>query len=115
MGIKFHDLRTVQTACKPALLKALHFAIFYYNYADLIFTKLLLIIKMIKSRRMRWTGHVACMGEMRISYKILVGKPEGERTLGRPRCRCEDNIIMDLKETGWKSVNWLHLAQDREQ
>jgi len=56
------------------------------------------IIRVIKSRRMRWVGHVAYMGEMRNAYKILFGKPEGKKLLGRPRCRWEDNIEMDLWE-----------------
>jgi hypothetical protein len=54
------------------------------------------VTQVIKSRRMRWTGNVACMGENRRAYRILVGRPEGRRPLGRPRCRCEDNIKMDL-------------------
>jgi hypothetical protein len=56
------------------------------------------IIRMIKPRRMRWAGHVARMGAKRNAYRILVGKPEGKRPLGRPRCRCVDNNIMDLRE-----------------
>jgi hypothetical protein len=55
-------------------------------------------IGVIKSRRMRWTGHIARVGEMRNACNILVGKPEGQRPLGRPRCRWEDNIRMDLRE-----------------
>jgi hypothetical protein len=51
---------------------------------------------MIKSRRMRWVGHIVCMGEVRNLYKIFVGNPEGKRPLGRPSHRCEDNIKMDL-------------------
>jgi hypothetical protein len=71
------------------------------------------IIRVIESRRMRWAGHVACMGEMRKAHRILVGKPERKkRPLGSPRHRWEDNIRMDLKEVGWKSVYWIHLAQD---
>jgi hypothetical protein len=58
-------------------------------------------IRHIKLRRMRWAGHVARMGEDRKSYKALVGKPEGKRPLGRPRCRWEDGIRIDLKEIGW--------------
>ena len=54
----------------------------------------------IKSRRMRWAGHVACMGKGRGVYRVLVGKPEGRRLLGRPRHRWEDNIKMDLQEVG---------------
>jgi hypothetical protein len=59
------------------------------------------IIRVIKSRRMRWPGHVARMGEKRGAYGILVGRPEGRRQLGRPRRRWEDNIKMDLQEVGW--------------
>jgi hypothetical protein len=59
------------------------------------------IIRQIKSRRMRWAGHVARMGEERNAYKVLMGKPEGERPLGRPRRRWEDEIRMDLREIGW--------------
>jgi hypothetical protein len=62
------------------------------------------IIRQIKSRRMRWVGHGACRGEERKVYKALAGKPEGKRPLGRPRCRWEDGIRMDLKEIGWGSV-----------
>jgi hypothetical protein len=58
------------------------------------------IIRVIKSRRMRWAGHVACMGDRRGVYMVLVGKPEGKRPLGIPRHRCDDNIKMDLKEVG---------------
>jgi len=64
---------------------------------------------------MRWTGHVARLGEMRAVYKILIGKPERKRPFGRPRRRWDDNIIMDLKEIGWEVVEWIHLAQDRDQ
>jgi len=59
-----------------------------------------IIVQVIKSRRMRWAGHVACMGERRCVYRVLVGKPEGKRPLGRPKCRWEDNIKMDLQEVG---------------
>jgi hypothetical protein len=60
------------------------------------------IIRRIKSRRMRWAGHVARMGEGRNVYGVLVGKPEGKRPLGRPRRRWEDGIKMDLREFGWR-------------
>jgi hypothetical protein len=62
---------------------------------------------MIKSRRMRWTGHVARKGEEKSVYMVLVGKPEGKRPLGRPRCRWEDNITMDLQEVGCGSMGWI--------
>jgi hypothetical protein len=70
------------------------------------------IIRMIKSRRMRWAGHVARM-EKRNAYRLLVGKPGGKRPLGRPRCRWMDNIRMNLGEVGWGVVDWIGLAQDR--
>jgi hypothetical protein len=64
------------------------------------------IIRAIKARRMRWTGHVARMGMKRNAYRSLVGKPEGRRQLGRPRRRLLDNIRMDLVEVGWGDVDW---------
>jgi hypothetical protein len=69
---------------------------------------------MIKSRRMRWAGHVARMGEKN-AYGILVGKPEGERPLGRPRRRWVDNDKLDLREIGWDGMVWIDVAQDRDQ
>jgi hypothetical protein len=71
------------------------------------------IIRIIKSRRMRWTGHVARMGEKRNVYRLLVGKPEGRRPLGRPRRRWIDNIKMDLLEIGlnlWTGLVWLRIG-----
>ena len=72
------------------------------------------IVRVIKSRRMRWAGHVVRMGEERGTCKVLVGKPEGKRPLGRPRRRCVDNIRMDLQEVGCGYVDWIGLAQDRD-
>ena len=63
---------------------------------------------------MRWAGHVARMGERRGVYRVLVGKPEGNRLLGRPRRRWEDNIKMNLQEVGCGGVDWIELAQDRD-
>ena len=71
-------------------------------------------MRVIKSRRMRWAGHVARMGEGRGVYRVLVGKPEGRRPLGRPRRRWEDNIRMDLRKVGCECVEWMELAQDRD-
>jgi hypothetical protein len=71
------------------------------------------IIRMIKSRRMRWAGHVAGMGEGRGAYRVLAGRPEGRRPLGRPRHRWEDNIKMDLQEVGWGAwtgLIWLRIS-----
>jgi hypothetical protein len=70
---------------------------------------------MIKSRRMRWAGHVARMGEGRVVYRVLVGKPEGKRPLERPRRRWDDNIKMNLREISINGVNWIQLAQERVQ
>jgi hypothetical protein len=71
------------------------------------------IIRIIKTRRMRWTGHVARMGEKRNVYRLLVGKPEGKRPLGRPRHMWIYNIKMYLVEVGLDGVDWIGLAQDR--
>jgi len=68
----------------------------------------------IKSRRMRWAGHVERTGEGRGVYRVLVGKPRGKRPLGRPRRRWEDNIRMYLREVGCGCVDWVELAQDRD-
>jgi hypothetical protein len=73
------------------------------------------IVRVIKSSRMRWAVHVARMREGRGVYRVLVGRPEGKRTLGRPRCRWENNIKLDLKEIGIDVANWTQLAQDRVQ
>ena len=71
-------------------------------------------MQVIKSRTERWAGHVACMGEERVVCRVLVGKPEGKRPLGRPRRRWVDNIWMDLEEVGCGYVDWIGLAQDRD-
>jgi hypothetical protein len=73
------------------------------------------IVRVIKSRRLKWVGHAGRMGERRGVYGVLVGKPEGKRPLGRPRRRWEDNIKMDLRERGIDVANWIRLAQDRVQ
>ena len=72
------------------------------------------IVRVVKSRRMRWAGHVARMGEERGVHRVLVGKGEGKRPLGRPRRRWEDNIKMDLQEVGGCCEDWMELAQDRD-
>jgi hypothetical protein len=71
-------------------------------------------VRMIKSRRMRWAGHVVHVEEARNAYRILVGHPE-RRPLGRPRRRWVDNSKMDLAEIGWRGMDWNDLAQDRDQ
>jgi hypothetical protein len=73
------------------------------------------IVRVIKSRRMRWVGHVACMEEGRGTYRVLVGRPKSKIPLGRHRHRWEDNIRMGLRETGINGVNCNQLAQDRVQ
>ena len=72
------------------------------------------IVRMIKSRRLRWAGHAARMEEGRTAFKIKKGKPTGKRPLGRPRRRWEDNIRMDLEEIGVDTSNWVDSAPDRD-
>ena len=72
------------------------------------------IVRVIKSKRMRWAEHVARMGEERGVYRVLVGRPEGRRPLGRPSHRCVDNIRMDLQDVGCGYMDWIGLAQDRD-
>ena len=72
------------------------------------------IVRVIKSRRMSWAGHVARMGDGRGFYRVLVGKPEGKRPLGRPRRWWEDSIKMDLQEVECLSMDWVDLVQDRD-
>ena len=72
------------------------------------------IVRVIKSRIMKWVGHVAGMGERRGVYRVLVGKSEGKSLLGRPRRRWEDNIKIDLQEVGCGGMDWIEVAQDRE-
>jgi hypothetical protein len=71
------------------------------------------IIRIIKPRRMRWSGHVARIGEKRNAYRLLVRKPEGKRPLGRPRRRWVDNIRVDLGEVEWSDMDWIGLDKDR--
>jgi len=85
------------------------FAFFFVFYMCV-----LVIVGVVKSRQMRWAGHVARMGEDRGVYRVLVGKPEGKRPLGRPRRRWEDNIKMNLQEVGEGRRDWMELAQDRD-
>ena len=72
------------------------------------------IVQVVKSRRMRCAGHVARVGEERDVHRVLVGKREGKRPLGRPRRRWDDNIKVDLQEVGEGGVDWMELAQDRD-
>jgi hypothetical protein len=72
------------------------------------------IVRVVKSRQMRWAGHVARMGENIGVYRLLVGKPEGNSPLRRPRRRWEGNIMMDLQEVGSGRGDWMELAQDRD-
>jgi len=71
-------------------------------------------VRVVKLRRMRWVGHVARMGEGRGVHRVLVGKPEGKRLLGRPRRRWDDNIKMDLHDVGGGCGDWMELTQDTE-
>jgi hypothetical protein len=72
------------------------------------------IVRVVKSRRMRWTGRVERMGEERVVHSVLLGKPEGKRPLWRPRRSWEDNIKMDVQEVGVSCGDWMELAQDRD-
>ena len=72
------------------------------------------IVRMIKSRRMRWEGHLGHVGDRRGVYRVLLGKPEGKRPLGRPRRRWEDNIKIDLQKMRCVDMDWVDLAQDRD-
>jgi hypothetical protein len=72
------------------------------------------IVRVIKSRRMRWAGHVARMGERIVVYRVFVGKSERKRPLGRPRLRWEDNIKMNLQEVECGGMDWIELAQDTD-
>jgi hypothetical protein len=72
------------------------------------------IVQVVKSRIMRWAGHVARMGERRVLYRVLVRKPEGKKHLGRTRSRWEDNIKMDTQEVECGAMDWIDLAQDRD-
>jgi hypothetical protein len=72
------------------------------------------IIRQIESRRMRWAGHVARMREERYVYKVLVGKAEGKRPLGRLKRRWEDEMRMDLRKISWRNVDWMQLAHDSD-
>ena len=72
------------------------------------------IVRVVKSRTMRWAGHVERIGERREVYRVLVGKPEGRRPLQRPRRRWEDNIKMDLEEVGCGGMDWIDATQDRD-
>jgi hypothetical protein len=69
---------------------------------------------MIKSRRMKWVGHVERLGEKRNAYRLLVGNPEEKRPQGKPRHRWVDNIKMDLGEMGWAGVDWIGVGQDSD-
>jgi hypothetical protein len=72
------------------------------------------IFRIMKSRRMRWAGHVARMGEKMNAYRLLVGKQEGRRPLGKQRRRWVDTIRMDVVEVGWGDLDWIRMAQDRD-
>jgi hypothetical protein len=72
------------------------------------------IVQVIKSRRMKWAGHVAHIGEGRSVYRVLVGEPEEKRLLGRPRHKCENNIKTDMQEVGYGGMDWIELAQDTD-
>jgi hypothetical protein len=86
-----------------------------YKMRSFITCTLHQMFRVIDSRRMEWVGHVARVGEERNAYKILVRKPEGTRSLGRTRSRWKNNIRMTLRVVGWEVVDWVYMAQDRDQ
>jgi len=100
------------TCCKEFNILILIIILIVFGHWDLYSSPN--IVRAIKSRRMRWAGHVARMGEERGVYRVLLGKPEGRRPLGRPRRRLVDNIRMDLQQVGCGYMDWIGLAQDRD-
>ena len=100
--------------CLGFIINILIVWLYYYNYFCVLSCLYNILLRVIKSRRMRWAGHVARMGEGRGVYRVLVGKPEWKRPLGRPRHRWEDNIRMDLQEVGLGYEDWIGRAQDRD-
>jgi hypothetical protein len=109
VGLDFEDLTRVRGGVAPQIFPVIIIIIIIihglYSSPN--------IFRVIKSRRMRWAGHVARMGKGRGVYRVLVGKPEGKRPLETPRRRWDDNIKMDLREIGIDGMNWIRLAQDR--
>jgi len=95
-------------------VQGVHFTFFVYLISNEDLYSLPSIFREIKSKRMRWARHVARMGVMRGVYRVLVGKPEWKKPLGRPRRRWENNIKMDLKDVGFGVMNWIELDQDRD-
>jgi len=106
LHVFYSSLKIIYIAKIATFLKHAFVWLSIYNHADSM------IIWLIKSRRMRWVGHGACMGERTGAYRVLVGKFEWKRPLGRTRRRWENNIKMDLQEVGW-GMDWIDLAQDR--
>ena len=108
--------------CEPPTLAPSLRAVSRLSLVEIIQSRVILndlycssnIVRVIKSRIIRWAGHVARTGERRGVYMVLVGKSEGKRPLGRPRHRWEDNIKMDLQEAGCGGMDWYELAQDRD-
>jgi hypothetical protein len=114
-GLRVFENRVMRSICGPKRdevtggWRKLHIEELHNLYASPS------VFRMIKSRRMRLTGHVARMGAKRNEYRVLVGKSDGKRPLGRPRHRWVYNIKMDLREIGWSGMDWIDLALDRDQ
>jgi hypothetical protein len=97
-----------------SIFKDIDFFIISKELKALVLYSLPNIVRVIKSRRLRWAGHVVRVGEVRGVYRVLVGKSEGKRSLGRPRLRWEDNVRKDPQEVGCGCEDWIGLAQDRD-
>jgi hypothetical protein len=112
-AVSWAGRRNVAKTASLAPILCKHNYIKQYTKLEFAVLTIIAIIRIIKSRRMRWVGNVARMGEKRNVYRLLVGKPERKRPLGRPRRRWIDNIMIDLLEIGVNVVDWIGLAQDR--
>ena len=113
---KIYYWKVKEEALYGALMRALWQTYYRMNESRTVKSNKSLpnIVRVVKSGRMRWAGHVARMGQERGVYRVLVGKPEGKRPMGRPRRRWEDNIKMDNQEGEGGCGDWMELAQDRD-
>jgi hypothetical protein len=110
----YNDSQNIDTTARSGReLYHLQFSLPAASPETIGYTLLHIFLSVFTSSRMRWTTDVARMGEMRNAYKVLVGKPEGKR-IRKTHVEWEDNIVIDLRETGWEGVDWINLDQDRD-